>query len=154
MADNDLLVNAIQLKTMADDKYSRHPFSDRSKQTSSRSDMSSRHSDISDPSSKIRDARANAAARKIEMSAQQEQLEREQELDEIQNSVLNCKKREIEQQRLSMLLRVEEAKLHVYEDTEKRENTRRGILGSSSQLNSSMIKKQEMHVSTPLLMIN
>ena len=83
------------------------------------------------------------------MSAQQEQLEWEQELDEIQN-VLNRKKQEIEQQRLSMLLRVEEAKLHVYEDTQKRENTRRGILGSCSQLNSSMNKKQEMHVSTPL----
>ena len=151
-ADKDLLVNAIQLKTMAEDKETRHSVSDRTKQTSRRSDMSSRHSNISDTSSKIRDAKANAAARKIEMSAQQEQLEREEELDEIQN-ILNRKKREIEHQRLSMLLRVEEAKLQVYEDTQ-RENMRRGVLGSGSQLYSSMTKKQEVQVSTPLHMIN
>ena len=91
-ADKDLLVNAIHvhLKTMAEDKETRHSVSDRSKQTSRRSDMSSRHSNISDTSSKIRDAKANAAARKIEMSAQQEQLEREEELEEIQN-ILNRK---------------------------------------------------------------
>ena len=151
-ADKDLLVNAIHLKTMAEDKDTRHSVSDRSKQTSRRSDMSSRHSNISDTSSKIRDAKANAAARKIEMSAQQEQLEREEELDEIQN-ILNRKKREIEHQRLSMLLRVEEAKLQVYEDTQ-RENMRRNVLGSGSQLYSSMNKKQEVQVSTPLHMIN
>ena len=57
-ADKDLLVNAIQLKTMAEDKDTRHSVSDRSKQTSRRSNMSSRHSDISDTSSKIRDANA------------------------------------------------------------------------------------------------
>ena len=74
----------------------------------------------------------------------------EEGLDEIQN-VLNRKKREIEHQRLSMLLRVEEAKLQVYEDTQQ-ENMRRGVV-SGSQLYSSMNKKPEMHVSTPLHMI-
>ena len=110
--------------------------------------MSSRHSNISDTSSKIRDAKANAAARKIEMIAQKEQLEREEELDEIQN-ILNRKKRELEQQRLSVLLRVEEAKLQVYEDTH-RENMKRGVLGSGSQLYSTINKRQEVHLSTPM----
>ena len=147
-ADTDLLVNAIQLKNMADDKDTRHSVSDRSKQTSRRSNMSSRHSNISDTSSKIRDAKANAAARKIEMIAQKEQLEREEELDEIQK-VLNRKRRELEHQRLSVLLRVEEAKLHVYEETQ-RENMKRGVLGSGSQLYSTINKRQEVHISAPL----
>ena len=117
------------------------------------SKLAYRHSDISHMSSKIRDARANAAARKIEFLAQQEQSKREEELDEIQN-VLNRKKREMEQHRLNMLLRVEETKLKLYEDSQKRGNMRRGMIGSGSQLYSSMNKKQEMHVSTPLHMIN
>ena len=53
-----------------------------------------------------------------------------------------------------MLLRVEETKLRLYEDSQKRGNMRRGMIGSGSQLYSSMNKKQEMHVSTPLHMIN
>ena len=84
--------------------------------TRSTSKLASRHSDISHTSSKIRDARANAAARKIECLAQQEQSKREEELDEIQN-VLNRKKREMEQHRLNMQLRVEETKLQLYEDS-------------------------------------
>ena len=112
-----------------------------------------RHSDISHMSSKIRDARANAAARKIELLAQQEQSKREEELDEIQN-VLNRKKREMEQHRLNMLLRVEETKLQLYENSQKRGNMRRGMIGSGSQLYSSMNKKQQIDVSTPLHMIH
>ena len=146
-AATDLLVNAIQLKNMADDKDTRHSVSDRSKHTSRRSDMSSRHSNISDTSSKIRDSKANAAARKIEMIAQKEQFEREEELDEIQK-VLNRKRRELEHQRLSVLLRVEEAKLHVYEETQ-RENMKRGVRGSGSQLYSTVNKRQDVHLSAP-----
>ena len=72
--------------------------------------MSSRLSEISDTSSKIRDTKANAAARRVEMIAKQEECRREQELEELQ-TVVNQKKREMEQHRLNMLLRVEETKL-------------------------------------------
>ena len=112
MADKDLLVNAIQLRTLGEDRDTHPSIVDRSKAASrhSHSDMSSRLSEISDTSSKIRDTKANAAARRVEMIAKQEECRREQELEELQ-TVVNQKKREMEQHRLNMLLRVEETKL-------------------------------------------
>ena len=101
--------------------------------------MTTRLSKISDTSAKILDARANAAARKLEMLAQLEECRLEEELEQLQ-AVQNQRKREIEQHRLEMLLRVEETKLQLYEETQKRENQRREIFGSGSRLYTALYK--------------
>ena len=103
-ADRELLVNTIQMRNKADDVDTHHSVSDISEQSEKQSDMSSRHTSMTDTSSKIRDAKANAAARHIEIIALAEKAEQEQELEEIQRK-LNRKKREIEHQRLNVLLR-------------------------------------------------
>ena len=90
-ADRELLVNAIQVRSKADDVDTHHSVSNRSEQSKRRSNMSSGHSSESDTSSKIRDAKANAAARHIEISALTEKAEQEEELEEIQQR-LNRKK--------------------------------------------------------------
>ena len=146
--DKVLLVNAIQMRNKADDVDTHHSVSDGTEQSEKRSGMSSRHTSMTDTSSKIRDAKANAAARHIEIIALAEKAEQEEELEEIQRK-LNRKKREIEYQRLSILLRAEQAKLQVYEDTQPS-----GVVGSKSPLYSAIDRTTAMPVSTPLCQKN
>ena len=61
-------------------------------------------------------ARANAAARQIEINALTEKAAHENELKELQRA-MSRKKREIENERISVLLTVKRAKILVYADT-------------------------------------
>ena len=65
---------------------------------------------------KILVARANAAARQIEINALTEKAAYENELKELQRA-MSRKKREIENERISVLLTVKRAKILVYADT-------------------------------------
>ena len=93
---------------------------------------------------KILVARANAAARQIEINALTEKAAHENELKELQRA-MSRKKREIENERISVLLTVKRANILVYADT--RPN---GDLCSTSQNHSAMLRPIKRSTSTPL----
>ena len=90
VADGELPLNAIQVRIRADDVGTRRSVSDGSARS-----------------------KANAAAQQIKISALTEKAALEEELEQIQRK-LNRKKREIEHERLSVLLRVKRAMIQVY----------------------------------------
>ena len=121
VADGELPLNAIQVRIRADDVGTRRSVSDGSERS-----------------------KANAAAQQIKISALTEKAALEVELEQIQRK-LNRKKREIEHERLSVLLRVKRAMIQVYADT--RPN---GVLGSTSQNHSAMLRPIKRSASSPL----
>ena len=141
-ADRELLLKAIQNR-MKEDVDTHHSISDRSERSKTCSHMSSGHTNETDTSSQLRVAKANAAARQIELSALTKKAEQEDELEELQRQLVR-KKREIEHQRLSVLLRAEEAKIQVYADTQSD-----GVLNSPNQLYSAMQGPSGKSISAP-----
>ena len=93
---------------------------------------------------KILVARANAAARQIEINALTEKAAHENELKELQRA-MSRKKREIENERISVLLTVKRAKIQVYADTQHN-----GVLRSTSQRYSAMHRSLQKSGLTPL----
>ena len=89
-------------------------------------------------------ARANAAARQIENNALTEKAAHENELKELQRAMIR-KKREIENERISVLLTVKRANILVYADT--RPN---GDLCSTSQNHSAMLRPIKRSANQPL----
>ena len=123
-SDKDTLVVAAERKLLYDDRTRQSPLPSVISQTSQLSSQRSRKTGSSSASSKALDAAANVAARRAELMARIEEDSKHDELDRLDmeetkrraESELHMqkKRRELEQGRIQRELRMEEAKVKIY----------------------------------------
>lgn len=133
-ADRDSLIATVSLRISKVLKQEEEKMSKCSSSYRSRSSRSS-GSRRSQVSAKMVEAAANAAAHRAELQACKEEAKRAEELEQLQileakrrseaEAVLQQKRRELEEQRITKLLQMEDAKLKVYsEELEERSHSK------------------------------